>query len=333
MTRHVDAETLASYRAGDVRAWQAWRIRAHLSRCAECSALNADLAQVTTLLASVPEPPMPDYLSARIQGALAHEAALRAASTAAEPVMAGEPAIANSEARRPAVDTARRADWDLRARWRRLARQWLPQGPGFSTQAGLRVAAGAAALVVLGVGGYEVAVHAGGSSRPSSGSPAAAPRASRAAPYLAPQVSYGPALRYQHAGRADSVTPITTNTDFTASQLDSQVARLSRYGTSAPSSPAPASGSRSFSSSAPPAGASGAKFRNMLISSMAGCVNRIAAGSLVVLVDADQFQGKPAVVIVTEASQSAPKHIWVVGTSCSASRSDILDRGALPASS
>src|SRR5581483_2914559 len=82
MTRHVDAETLARFRQGELRPRRNSRIRSHLAGCRRCSELNEDLAGVTTLLASVPPPPIPEHLTARIHSALAAEAARRATVTA-----------------------------------------------------------------------------------------------------------------------------------------------------------------------------------------------------------------------------------------------------------
>src|SRR5262245_13740039 len=78
MTRHVDAETLARYRHEDLRRRRASRVRAHLAGCERCRALDEDLAGVTMLLADVQPPPIPEHLAARIQTALAAEAARRA---------------------------------------------------------------------------------------------------------------------------------------------------------------------------------------------------------------------------------------------------------------
>ena len=77
MTRHADAEALACYRHEDLSRRRASRIRAHLAGCARCRALDEDLAGVTALLADAQPPPMPEHLAARIQTALAAEAARR----------------------------------------------------------------------------------------------------------------------------------------------------------------------------------------------------------------------------------------------------------------
>lgn len=327
MTRHVDAETLARYRDGDLHGWHAWRVRAHLVRCPECSDVNADLAQVTALLASVPEPPMPDYLSARIQGALAHEVALRAAAAPARPATVSERAAASSAipaAAEPAGAAGRNAG---RKRQQRSAWELLRRWPGGGSQGRLRLATAAAALVVIVAGGYEIAVHAGGSSGPAS-SPAA-PRAGAPAAGFGP-ASYGPALQYQHSGQTASVTPITTNTNFTRANLTSQVSGLDRYEHGSPAAAPNHAASPSVSGTK---GTTGPTFQSIPVTSMAGCLNRVAAGALVLVVDVAKFQGAPAVVIITELSQTSPRQIWVVSAGCSASSSDILDHAVLPAGS
>ena len=82
MTRHIRADKLARYRAGDLGTRESARVRAHLDGCARCTAAADDLAAVSTFLASVPAPPMPEDGTARIEAALAAEAASRAASPA-----------------------------------------------------------------------------------------------------------------------------------------------------------------------------------------------------------------------------------------------------------
>src|SRR5260370_22310971 len=96
MTRDIGAETLARFRQGDLSPRRNARIRAHLGGCARCSDLNEDLAGVTTLLAGAQPPPIPEHLAARIQTALATEAARRVALTAgAAPNPAGGPPTPN----------------------------------------------------------------------------------------------------------------------------------------------------------------------------------------------------------------------------------------------
>src|SRR5260221_12382012 len=102
MTRHVGAETLAAFRQGDLSPRRNSRIRAHLAGCARCSDLNEDLAGVTTLLAGAQPPPIPEHLTARIQTALATEAARRVVLTAgAAGTAAGGPPAQGRPTRTP----------------------------------------------------------------------------------------------------------------------------------------------------------------------------------------------------------------------------------------
>ncbi|MFZ0162643.1 MAG: hypothetical protein WAL12_03560, partial [Trebonia sp.] len=77
--RHPDATALAEYKAGLTggrRGWRPRRLAAHVASCASCASVNDQLAAVTTVLASAPEPAMPDAVESRIIAALATEAAL-----------------------------------------------------------------------------------------------------------------------------------------------------------------------------------------------------------------------------------------------------------------
>src|SRR5437016_5680233 len=132
MTRHVDAETLARFRQGELSVRRGSRIRAHLAGCARCSDLNEDLAGVTTLLARVPPPPIPEHLAARIHSALAAEAARRATLTA------GPAPAARTETASPA-GTADRAGATGTTGPERPGRGWRrPRLPGLSTPVALR---------------------------------------------------------------------------------------------------------------------------------------------------------------------------------------------------
>src|SRR5215469_14704410 len=73
---HPDETALAEYRAGLTGGRQARRLAAHVASCASCASVNDQLAAVTTMLASAPEPAMPDAVESRIMAALAAEAAL-----------------------------------------------------------------------------------------------------------------------------------------------------------------------------------------------------------------------------------------------------------------
>ena len=67
--RHPDATALAEYKAGLTggrRGWRPRRLAAHVASCASCASVNDQLAAVTTVLASAPEPAMPDAVESRI---------------------------------------------------------------------------------------------------------------------------------------------------------------------------------------------------------------------------------------------------------------------------
>jgi Putative zinc-finger len=322
MRPHVSAEKLAEFRQGDLSPRRTARIRAHLARCARCRALNEDLAGVTALLASVPPPPIPDHLTARIQTALATEATRRV-TLPADHEAGQAPVPASHETRRARVPASHRTG-------RRRPRRTVV----------LRGVAAAAAVVVLGGGAYAIVQSSSGGSTSSARSGAAsAPEARRAAgqpahagPLRSGEASFGPALRYTRAGHQASVTPITTGTNYSAGKLNSEVAtEVSKYGTGfATSGPDAMSSSQGQRSAAE---GDQRSFGNVSVSALQGCVNRIAAGELVLLVDVARYRNTPATIIVTEAAQTAPEQIWVVGTGCSASRSDVLEHTTARAAS
>ncbi len=311
MRPHVGAKTLARYRQGDLSQRRSSRIGAHLAGCARCRARSEDLAGVTALLASVHPPPIPEHLAARIQAALATEAATRV-TPSAEKAPAGEKAAAAARAAAPAgtgpagtgpAGNGRRPRPEVPGHRRRTR----PARP-FPAIA-LRALAAAAAVVLLGGGIYGL-TRLGASSTSSSAGPAAGP----AVPAPASQSPPG------------SITAIRSGTDYTPGNLSSQVAaQLARHGQNAP-----VAGPNATSPAHSPAEASGGRAAaGISAAALAGCVNRIAAGERVLLVDVARYQGAPATVIVTQPATGGPERIWVVGTGCSASRSDLLHHAML----
>jgi hypothetical protein len=71
---HLDADVLAEFDAGLIAGHRAARIAAHLASCDRCTALSAQLAEVSALLAAVPAPAMPRSVTRRLDAALASEA-------------------------------------------------------------------------------------------------------------------------------------------------------------------------------------------------------------------------------------------------------------------
>jgi hypothetical protein len=315
MRPHVSAETLARYRQGDLSPHRSARIGAHLSGCSRCSELNEDLGGVTTLLASVHPPPIPHDLTARIQSALATEAARTVvvpagSKTAAAAAGGGAAGLAGPAGTRG--PRGRFAPRGPRPRGR------LVRLPSTSPKFALSAAAAAAALVILGVGTFELVQS--GSSGP--GSSAAVPATGRVASGSS-AATRGPALRYQRAGQQASVTPVSADTNFTAGRLSAQVASaMTKYGSAGRLAgpmtvPAPSSNAHVPAQQA-------TTFGNRAVAALQGCVNRIAHGDLVVLVELARFQGSPATIIVTEVPDITPRQVWVVGSGCSASSSDVL---------
>jgi hypothetical protein len=311
MRPHVSAETLARFRQDDLSPRRSARISAHLSRCSRCSALNEDLGGVTTLLASVHPPPVPDNLTARIQSALATEAARRVA------LPAGSKSAAGSGVAGPADGGPRHELVPGGSR----RRGWHPRLPDMTPKFALSAVAAAAAVIVLGFGMYEVVNS--GTSQPTSST--AAPGAAKPASGNS-AATRGPALQYQRNTLQASITPVSTGMNFTPGRLSAQAASaVAKYGSGGTTAGPMGSATHA------PLAATGrpATFAKLAVSALQGCVNRIAAGDLVVLVEVARFQSSPATIIVTEATQSAPRQVWVVGTGCSASRSDVLRESAL----
>lgn len=71
---HLDADVLAEFDAGLIGGHRATRIAAHLASCDRCTALSAQLAEVSALLAAVPAPAMPRSVTRRLDATLASEA-------------------------------------------------------------------------------------------------------------------------------------------------------------------------------------------------------------------------------------------------------------------
>jgi len=70
---HLTPEVLADLDLGLLDAESAERARHHLAHCETCTALNADLAELTASLGALPAPPMPDDLWERLEAAGAAE--------------------------------------------------------------------------------------------------------------------------------------------------------------------------------------------------------------------------------------------------------------------
>ncbi len=300
MSRHASAEDLASLDLGALKPRKAAKVQAHVSVCAQCTQLSREVSAVPTTLASVSYPAMPEHLSMRMDSVLAAESAQRVATA-------------------PASEAGRR---DLPERSRRAHQ---PTGgwhlPWMSVVA-TRLAAAAGALVIVGVGGYEIAANVGGNqagtAATSSGS-AAAPRAQGG------QLSFGPSVRYGEPTSNKTVPMVHSDTDFTSATLGTQAlaavreSRVRRTGPQATTGAVPSAHANSNAS------ASGLPSTSQL----ASCLDGVAGNQTVLLVDQAKYEGKPATIIVTAQSSTRSGQVWAVGPACSASHPDVLQHVTL----
>jgi len=270
---------------------------------------------------------MPEHLAARIQTALAAEAA-RLVALPALAASTAPGAAAGDEVPQSRTEPGGTGVSDRRtSRHGRHGRDRPPRRPGFTSPVALRTMAAAAAVVVLAGGGYEIAQHVGGSRQPSPALSGAAAGSATTNPRVAGPVSNGtasaaPQLHYEYAGRQGIVTAMASGTNFTAANLRSQITNdLAQPG-------AGRTAPRAMHSSAS-AAEQGATVGGILVQTLQGCVSRIAAGRQVLLVDVAHYQGRPATVIVTRVSARGPEQVWVVGTGCSSGNSDLLAHATL----
>jgi hypothetical protein len=307
MTRHVSVAVLARFREGDLGQRRAARVSAHLSSCARCTDLSAELAGITMLLASTPAPAIPERLATRIQDTLAAEAARR---VTLEP--------GTEPGRR---DLPRRAGPPRRRR------------PRLTSPLAVRALAAAGAIAVLAGGGYLLSQNTPSTTERTATSGRAAPQtgAGLGQPHAnLPNMSVpavGPQLTYRN-GKA-SVVPVASGVNYRSATLAKQVKAALSVVPSAKVPPHPASTAVSSPGSGTSAGPEVNQFGIMTMSELQGCVGRIAPRGRVLLVDVARYQGRQATVIVV-APHGAARQVWVVGPACSASRGDVLAHLSMP---
>jgi hypothetical protein len=329
---HADAATLAAYREELLSARKAAQVSAHLAACSRCAALEAQLAEVTTLLNRATAPPMPDALTARIQAALAAEAAARTPAAAPGPervpVMSGAAVNGDGEAgggtqgsdgRRAGEAAGRREGGRGGGRGRGHDRSWLA----------LRVAAVTAAVAVVAGGGYGVSqLLSGGSSAvngaASGTSPAAGPNIKVKGPL--PGMSAGGSNQAPNSssggrGGLSTLMPavMTSGTDYQQATLGAQASTvLKRLVNSAHSSshPVPLAPARS---------------RASLFPHLQPCLIHIGNGQRPQLLDLAKYRGHPALIVVLPSPNGAQSRVLVLAPGCTATNAHILARTTLPA--
>jgi len=196
----------------------------------------------------------------------------------------------------------------------------------------LRVAAGAAvAAVVLG-GGFAAIRLAGStgtsgtaSSSAAEGSGTSAASGAAGGTAESPNAAVpAPMLTYRAGGRSRPFTVLTSSADLGPGSLAREVGRLvlggragAQQGTLA--SPGPSAEGSSLS-----------RIPGFAPAALEGCVTRVADGGRVRLVQTGRYQGQQAVIIAVSPTGGGPVRIWVVGTGCSATSSDVITQMALP---
>jgi hypothetical protein len=334
---HADAQQLAAFREGLLPARKAAKIAAHLSSCPRCAEVDAQLAAVTTILARTPAPPMPASLAARLDAALAAEiarapmAASPSDAAAASPAGAAPPADAAS---RPAAASPPGADSPVGAASPAGApapgeRAGHRAGPASGRDAAgrrarpsrspwrltPRLAAAAAAVVLVAGGGYAIArvALAGNSSEQTSSAGSSASRSapSGSAAARAPEAAPGAAIR-------GGLPLVASGTSYQPGQLPAQVgAVLKRY-------PAP-EGSPGRPTVASPVSPQSA------FPQLNACVSHLAGGQRPRLVDIARYGTRPAAVIVVPVPSTTTLRVWVVGPGCTGRGGDVIAQSSMPA--
>jgi hypothetical protein len=296
---HPDAAALAEYRAGLTGGRRARRLAAHVASCADCASVNDQLAVVTTVLASAPEPAMPDAVERRIMAALATEASL----VTETPHVTETPQDAED-----AHDTAAKRSAALRSvggdgggSRRRPGGRSGRSGPGNRWLRPAVLASAAAACLVLFGGVYGITHLSSGSSSSSAASSAAGSNAagsaaagSESSPLAGGQA---PGTRVEPADSAAAAFTVTASgTNYLPATLALQVrAQLARSAqTALPAAEAASS------------------------AQLGACVLHLTGQKRPSLVDRATYQGKPAYVI------AVTNRAWVVGTGCTASNPELI---------
>ncbi|HEX4396772.1 MAG TPA: hypothetical protein VH136_03990 [Trebonia sp.] len=288
--RHPDAAALAEYRAGLTGGRRARRLAAHVASCADCASVNDQLAAVTTVLASAPEPAMPDAVERRIMAALATEASL-----VTETPHVTEAAHGTATKRDAAL---RSVGGDGGGSLRRPGGRSGRSGPGNRWLRPAVLASAAAACLVLFGGVYGITHLSSGSSSSSAASSAAGSAAagSESSPLAGAQAP-GTHTRLEPADSAAAAFTVTASgTNYLPATLALQVrAQLAR----------------SAKTALPAAEATPSAQLN-------ACVLHLTGQKRPSLVDRATYQGKPAYVI------AVTNRAWVVGTGCTASNPELI---------
>ena len=294
---HVDAEVLAELSAGLIDGKRATRIHAHLAGCQRCARRSAALTEISTLLASVPSPRMPDDVVTRLNATLAREAAHRSAPVTA-PAQSGHQDTANSVVRFSRAAKGRRR--------------------GLTSPVAARAFAAAAAACVVAAGGYTAVQLTSGPSTPNGpsapkhaqaggGSQALGP--STGGPHAAPFIPHTETGTATGPGKQLSFKVVDSGIDYRTTSLGTQITTELNKVVALRAQPLYPPTTQQYA-----------------------CVSDVTGGTAPALVDRARFQGRPATIIALSHVGNQVSQAWVVGPSCSASDTDILEHVTLPTS-
>lgn len=327
MRGHADAATLAAFREELLSHRRAAQVSAHLAACPRCAALEAQLAEVTTMLSRAAAPPMPDTVTARIEAALATEAATRAAG--APPLAAAAGAAPGTAGHNGSHGTAgqdrTRDRTGRRAGWRGHDRSWLA----------LRVAGVTAAVAVIAGGGYGVAQLLTGSpavtGAASSGSGAAPAikvtgpvpptSASGIKPASGPAASGGTGGSARNSAGTMAPLVISSGTNYQPASLGAQASAVLKQ-----LAPSAHSSARPMPTLAP------AQNQARLFPDLRACLIHIGNGQHPLLVDLAKYRGHPALIVVFPPPNGGQPRALVVAPGCTATTAQVLATAQLPRS-
>jgi hypothetical protein len=306
---HFNTDELANYHAGIVSESKAARMTAHISSCPQCAGVQSGLATVSSLLASMPVPPMPETMTQRLHAAITSEATRRAASGETSP-------LGDAAADRSSVLVPGRPDLPVRAR-RPALRTWPRL---WASPLLLRGLAAAGALVLLVGGGVLLANQRG--PAPSGAAVQSPARPARNRPNTAIVGSVAAtSLRYRHRGEYVVTSAVTSDADYSRADLPAGVRR-------------DVANSTQFASSAPvsstsPVPAPGHALSHTTVGQLESCLSTVATGGLVLLVEVAHYLGQPATIIVFRPVNDA-FDVIVVGHACGPAGQDIITRLTVP---
>ncbi|HLK00313.1 MAG TPA: hypothetical protein VKU39_10455 [Streptosporangiaceae bacterium] len=293
MTGHLDADRLATFRAGLLGRRRARRAAAHLASCESCTDLDAQLASLTSVLAAVgPAVTTPPDVAARLDAALA---AAAAESPAVHRVRGGHA--------RP----ARRGLTLSRLSWRVAA----------PVAAAVAVMGAAVGFGVSQIGGAPATESAAGSAAMSGAAGAAQAGHKPVTPangVLMPGLA-APSPRI-HSNAA--VVPASSRAPFSIASTV-QMVRSAIYFEPATVRMQVASQLRAIHSllsrqvAAPP--------------QVAGCVQALTGSTPPALVELAHYSGKPAIMVAVLRGTSY--HVWIAPQACTSS-GEVLARLDVP---